>query len=159
INYSDTLPEIYNPATNNWTSMPSASRKMPLYPFMFVLPNGKLFDPAPDKVTRPLDLTTGQWTTVGTSSVDGQSAVMYRPGKILKSGTWSDPEFPGRPVTGRAAAIDMTAAPPPWGGGGAMHYSRASHTLTVLPDGKVLATGGQTATDGIDERTGVLATE
>ena len=24
------------------------------------------------------------------------SAVQYRPGKILKSGTWSDPEFPGR---------------------------------------------------------------
>ena len=33
------------------------------------------------------------------SPIDGQSAVMYRPGKILKSGTWSDPEFPGREAT------------------------------------------------------------
>ena len=81
INASDTLPEIYNPATNTWTSMPSASRRMPLYPFMFVLPNGKLFDAGPDKITRTLDLATGQWTTVGTSNVDGQSAVMYRPGQ------------------------------------------------------------------------------
>ena len=57
INYSDTLPEIYNPATNTWTAMPSAaSRKMPLYPYMFVLPNGKLFDAGPDRMTRTLDL-------------------------------------------------------------------------------------------------------
>ena len=83
---------------------------MPLYPFMFVLPNGKLFDAGPDTTTRTLDLATGQWTNVGTSPIDGQSAVMYRPGKILKSGTWSDPEFPGRAATNRAAAIDMTAA-------------------------------------------------
>ena len=159
INYSDTLPEIYNPATNAWTSMPSASRKMPLYPYLFVLPNGKLFDAGPDRVTRTLDLQTGQWTTVGTSQIDGQSAVMYRPGKVLKSGTWSDPEFPGREATNRSTAIDMTAATPAWTEQASMKYRRAYHTLTVLPDGKVLATGGQNATDGVDETTGVLPAE
>ena len=85
---------------------------MPLYPFMFVLPNGKLFDAGPD--THDAHASTckpASGATVGTSPIDGQSAVMYRPGKILKSGTWSDPEFPGprRRRTG-AAAIDMTAA-------------------------------------------------
>ncbi len=44
---SNTLPSIYNPETNAWTDLPSASRRMPLYPFMFVLPNGKLFDAGP----------------------------------------------------------------------------------------------------------------
>jgi hypothetical protein len=156
---SDTLPEIYNPTTNSWTDLPSASRLIPLYPFIFVLPNGKLFDAGPDTTTRTLDLSTGQWTTVGTSPIDGMSAVMYRPGKILKSGTWSDPEFEGRPVTNRAAAIDMTAASPAWREVAPMHYGRSYHTLTVLPDGKVLASGGQNGTDGVDETTGVLATE
>jgi Domain of unknown function (DUF1929)/Galactose oxidase, central domain len=84
---------------------------------------------------------------------------MYRPGKILKSGTWSDPEFPGRAVTNRAETIDMTAASPTWQETGAMEYPRSYHTLTMLPDGKVLATGGQTTTDGIDEGTGILGTE
>jgi hypothetical protein len=159
INYSDTLPEIYNPTTNAWTSMPSASRRMPLYPFMFVLPNGKLFDAGPDKVTRTLDLGTGQWTTVGNSPIDGQSAVMYRPGKILKSGTWSDPEFPDRDASNQTAMIDMTAANPAWTSAAPMKYRRSFNTLTVLPDGKVLTTGGQTKTDGVDETTGVLPAE
>jgi hypothetical protein len=159
INYSMTLPEIYNPATNSWTAMPSASRKMPLYPYLFVLPDGKLFDAGPDRMTRTLNLQTGQWSDVGMSQIDGQSAVMYRPGKILKSGTWSDPEFPNRPATNRSTAIDMTAAGPAWTEQAPMKYRRAYHTLTVLPDGKVLATGGQNGTDGVDETTGVLPAE
>jgi len=84
---------------------------------------------------------------------------MYRPGKVLKAGTWSDPEFPGRAVTNRAAMIDMTAASPQWQEAAAMKYRRSFNTLTVLPDGKVLSTGGQTTTDGVDETTGVLPAE
>jgi hypothetical protein len=156
---SNTLPSIYDPKTDSWTDLPQASRRIPLYPFIFVLPNGKLFDAGPDTTTRTFDLDTKQWTTVGTSPVDGQSAVMYRPGKIMKSGTWSDPEFPGRAVTNRAAAIDMTGANPSWREIAPMNYKRAYHTLTVLPDGKVLATGGENGTDGVDETKGVLGTE
>ena len=158
-NSSFTLPEIFNPVTETWSSMPSASRRMALYPYMFVLPNGKLFDAGPERMTRTLDLQTGTWTNVGMSPIDGQSAVMYRPGKILKSGTWSDPEFPDREVTNRAAQIDMTAASPAWQESAPMKFRRAYHTLTVLPDGKVLATGGQGASDGVDETTGVLPSE
>ena len=158
-NASNTLPSIYDPRNQTWTDLPQASRRMPLYPFMFVLPNGKLFDAGPDTTTRTFDLNTGQWSVVGQSPIDGQSAVMYRPGKILKSGTWADPEFPGRPVTNGSATIDMTAASPAWRSAAPMEYRRAYHTLTVLPDGKVLATGGQTETDGVDETTGIVATE
>ena len=98
------------------------SRKMPLYPFMFVLPNGKLFDAGPDKVTRTLDLSTDQWTTVGTSPIDGQSAVMYRPGKILKAGTWSDPEFPDRDGDQRHRDDRHDRAKPAWSAAAPMKY-------------------------------------
>jgi hypothetical protein len=156
---SNTLPEIYNPATDSWQQLPQAQRWMPLYPFMFVLPNGKVFDAGPDKTTRTLDVNTGQWTVVGESHIDGHSAVMYRPGKILKSGSWAEPEFVGLDVTNRAESIDFSDPSPHWDEVAPMNYDRAYHTLTVLPDGKVLATGGQNASDGVDERTGILATE
>jgi hypothetical protein len=156
---SQTTPEIYDPAADTWTQVPSAARTMPLYPFFFVLPDGKLFDAGPERMTRTLDLATGQWTDVGMSPIDGMSAVMYRPGKILKAGTWSDPEFPGRQASNRAAKIDMTASSPAWQEAAPMKYRRSYNTLTVLPDGKVLSTGGQRGTDGIDETTGVLPAE
>jgi hypothetical protein len=156
---SQTTPEIYNPANDTWTSMPIAARTMPLYPFMFVLPDGRLFDAGPERMTRTLNLATGQWTNVGNSPIDGHSAVMYRPGKVLKAGTWSEPEFPGREVSNRSATIDMTAASPAWQESGGMRYRRSYSTLTVLPDGKVLATGGQRGTDGVDETTGLLPAE
>jgi Concanavalin A-like lectin/glucanases superfamily/Domain of unknown function (DUF1929)/Bacterial Ig domain/Bacterial Ig-like domain/Galactose oxidase, central domain len=158
-NGSETLPEIYDVDTNTWTTLPAGQRRMPLYPFMFVLPNGKVFDAGPDTTTRTLDVNTGQWTTVGQSPIDGHSAVMYRPGKILKSGTWADPDYPGIQSTSRAAAIDMTEASPSWREVAPMHHPRSYHTLTALPDGTVLATGGATETDGIDPDNAVFATE
>jgi hypothetical protein len=156
---SDTTPEIYNPNTNTWTSLPSASRTMPLYPFMFVLPDGRVFNAGPERMTRTLNVSTGQWTNVGMSPVDGHSAVQYRPGKILKAGTWSEPEFVGRQAGNGTATIDMNAASPTWQSAAPMKYRRSFETLTVLPDGKVLATGGQTSTDGVDETTGILPAE
>ena len=55
----NSLPEIYNPKTNTWTDLTSATLTSPLYPFMFLLSNGKVFDAGPDTVTRTLDTTTG----------------------------------------------------------------------------------------------------
>ena len=36
------IPEIYDPATNTWTALPSATTSIPSYPFMFVLPDGRV---------------------------------------------------------------------------------------------------------------------
>jgi hypothetical protein len=142
---SDTIPEIYNPATNTIQSVPAGARRMPLYPFMFVAPDGRVVDAGPDKTTRLFDPATGTWATLASQSpIDGHSAVMYRPGKILKSGTWTDPDFPNTvPITNRAAVLDMDQAVPAWREVSPMHHARTFQTLTVLPDGDVLALAGQ----------------
>ncbi|MEA2240725.1 MAG: hypothetical protein QOD24_281, partial [Solirubrobacteraceae bacterium] len=147
---SDTVPEIYDPAANSWSSVPSAGRRIPWYPFMFLLPDGRLFDAGPDQTTRTLDLSTGTWSVVGTSPVEGHSAVMYRPGKIMKSGNYGDTSTPGRIATARAAAIDMNDPAPAWREIAPMNRPRTFHTLTALPDGTVMASGGTTESTGTD---------
>ena len=160
----NSLPEIYNPKTNSWTDLTSATLTAPLYPFMFVLSNGKVFDAGPDTVTRTLDPATQTWATVGTSPFDGMSAVMYRPDKIMKAGTWADPDFFGSKVynatsPGPTAVIDMGAPSPAWRSTAPMAFGRAYQNLTLLPDGTVLASGGMSTSDGTDLSKAVLPAE
>ena len=158
----NSLPEIYNYKTNTWTDLTSARLTSPLYPFMFLLSNGKVFDAGPDTVTRTLDPNTGTWTTVGTSPFDGMSAVMYRPDKIMKAGTWADPDFNGAKLynaDGRTAVIDMGAPTPTWRSTAPMAFGRAYQNLTLLPDGTVLASGGMSTSDGTDLSKAVLPAE
>ena len=149
-NQSDTLPEIYDVDSDTWTPLTAGQRVMPLYPQLHVLPNGTVADVGPDMTTRTMDTATGRWTDVTTSGFDGNSSVQYRPGKILKSGSWADPAFPGRPIGNRAATIDFGDAAPHWTERAPMNRARAYHTLTALPDGTVLAGPGESASDGID---------
>ncbi|MET0886925.1 MAG: LamG-like jellyroll fold domain-containing protein, partial [Mycetocola sp.] len=158
----NSLPEVFNPRTNTWTDLDGARLTSPLYPFMFVLSDGRLFDAGPDTTTRILDPRTWQWSVVGTSPFDGMSAVMYRPNKIMKAGTWADPDFAGSQVYnahGRTAVIDMNAATPAWRETSAMAFPRAYQNLTLLPDGKVFASGGMSTSDGVDISKAVLPAE
>jgi fibronectin type 3 domain-containing protein len=158
----NSLPSIYNPTTNAWTDLESARLTSPLYPFMFVLSDGRVFDAGPDKITRILNPATATWTTVGTSPIDGMSAVMYRPNKIMKSGSWADPGFRGTNTYNahaRTAVIDMSAGTPAWRETAAMNRARAYHNLTLLPDGTVLASGGGSTSDGVNIENSVLPAE
>ncbi len=158
----NSLPSVFDPATNLWTDLNGARLTSPLYPFMFVLSNGKVFDAGPDTTTRILDPATWTWSVVGTSPIDAHSAVMYRPNKIMKSGAWADPDFNGAnaySATGRTAVIDMNQASPAWRETAPMQYPRSYHNLTLLPDGSVLATGGGTMSDGVDLTKAVLPAE
>ena len=82
-------PEIYNPATGTWTRLNNATISLPLYPHLFVLPDGRVlvtgsYESSEEPVvTRVLNLATQTWTTVDPIPVDGGSAAMYLPGKIM----------------------------------------------------------------------------
>ena len=133
---------------------------------MFALSNGTVLDAGPDTTTQDAQSRhSGTWTTVGTSPFDGASSVMYRPDKIMKSGTWADPDFYGgtNPLytaDGRTAVHRHERAEP----GMAIDSADGVRPLVrepdaLLPDGTVLAAGGMSTSDGTDLSKAVLPTE
>jgi Domain of unknown function (DUF1929)/Galactose oxidase, central domain len=89
-----------------------------------------------------LDLTNNTWTTVDDRVIDGGSAAMYLPGKVIKSGSSSPAEGTVFASNANTWVIDFTAASPSWRAVPSMAFPRAYHVLTQLPDGTVLVTGG-----------------
>jgi hypothetical protein len=156
------IPEIYNPSTNSWTLLSGASLSIPYYPHLFVLPDGRVLntstaeEPVP---TRALTIQTQTWTMVDASTPDGGSAVMYRPGKILKTGTSADPDQVTRPSAANAYMLDMTQGTPAWSQVPSMNFARTYHNTTLLPDGNVLVIGGGQTTNAIDASGAVLQAE
>jgi hypothetical protein len=154
---TDTLPQIYQVATNTWRNLTSAQLMQALYPVMFVAPNGKVVYAGPEPLSRYLDTTgDGAWTNLATRKFTGWRdygpGVMYETGKILDVGG-SDPPTP------TAETIDLTAATPAWALTGNMHFARRQHNAVVLPDGKVFIVGGSSGSGFDDATNPVLPTE
>ncbi len=139
------VPEIYDPANNSWTQLNNADLDIPFYPYTFLLPSGKIVDAGSDEhpyETKVLDINTQTWTTIDPNVVDGGSAVMYAPGKIMKSGTAIANPNSGVLTAATTYVIDMNQPNPVWRQTAPMNNPRGFHTLTLLPDGSVLASGG-----------------
>jgi hypothetical protein len=139
------VPEIYDPVTDTWTRLTGAVRDQPLYSFMFVLPNGRPYESGSKTSTATLDVNgAGSWTAGPTArySTSGysESAVMHRPGKILRAGG-------GDPAHARTQVVDMTVATPAWREIAPMSFARRRMNLTILADGTVMAIGGTGAAD------------
>jgi hypothetical protein len=146
------IPEIYNPQTNVWTQLSGASLDLPYYPHMFVLPDGRVLAAATAEdiiSTQVLNVSTQTWSLVDPNPVDGGSSAMYLPGKVIKSGTSADPDLPIFPSAATTYVLDTTQPAPAWQETAPMAFPRTFHTLTLLPDGTVLVTGGGVTTDAI----------
>jgi hypothetical protein len=141
-NYSNnTLPQVWQVGSGSWRNLTSAQLGLPLYPRTFLAPNGRVFFAT--STSRYLDTAgTGSWSTVGNTRDAGRdnygSAVMYEPGKVLWAGG-------GDPPTSSCEIIDLNAATPTWNFTGAMPQGRRQNNLTLLPDGRVVCTGGSSA--------------
>jgi hypothetical protein len=159
------IPEVYNPVTNTFTKLTAANMTIPNYPFMFVLPDGRVLQAGSDEAkgpTRILDVATQTWTTVDPRILDAGSAVMYRPGMVMKSGSayYSDTTaFDNDPAAATTYVIDMNQPSPAWQQTASMAFGRAFHNLTILADGTVLATGGARTLGGYDPATAVFPAE
>ncbi len=139
------VPERFDPTPiqgqpGSWQTLPTLNRWLPLYPFIFLLPSGKLFYAGPHDTTRLFSLSgTPAWQNsfLSGAGLRGGSAVMFRPGKVMKCGNLSI----GHRFT---AWIDLSGSPDTaqWRLGPLMNAKRAEHNLTMLPTGDVLITGG-----------------
>ena len=156
------IPEVYDPQLDHWTQLTGASQSFPYYPHMFVLSDGRVLAASTTEapiVSRVLNIATQTWSVVDPTAVDGGSAAMYASGKILKSGRSVDPDQPVIPSTATTYVLDMNQATPRWRQTAPMNFARTFHTLTVLPDGTVLATGGGPDTNAVGVDNAVLAAE
>jgi len=156
------IPEIYNPATNQWTALNAAALALPEYPHLFVLPDGRVLvtsafdDPT---ATRTLNVSTQTWTVVDPVARDAHSAAMYRLGRIMKSGTSANSDPPFFTAVPNTYVLDMNQPSPAWRQTASMAFGRSYHNLTLLPDGNVLATGGGRNTDPFAQSQAVFAAE
>lgn len=147
------LPQIYQFSTNSWRSLTTAQLVLPLYPSMFVAPNGKVFQAGPNRQSRYISTSgTGAWSNVALTKFgprDYGPSIMYDVGKVIEIGG-SDPP------TATAETIDLNAATPAWSFTGSMHFARRQHNGVILPDGKIFVVGGSSA-GGFDTSTSPVA--
>jgi hypothetical protein len=156
-----TIPEIYNVPANSWSSLQGATQSIPVYPFMYQLPDGRVLWAGASEtptITKALDLSTQTWSTVDGRVIDGGSVVNYAPNKFMKAGSAADSGNSG-PSAKTAYTLDMSQPNPTWQPTGSMTYARSFLNLTALPDGTVLATGGDTEKSGYNDANGVLPAE
>jgi hypothetical protein len=155
------ISEIYNPSTNGWTELTNANNPFETYPFLYQLSDGRILHIGGSEYatdTDVLDIATQTWSVVDSRIIDGASATMYGPGLFVKAGAAADSQMVG-PGANTTFVLDMTQPTPAWQQTPSMAYVRSFVNLTMLPDGTVLATGGETDKNGGTIANAVYAAE
>ena len=149
--------EIYElkNAGAGWTSPVTAPFSPPLYPPMFLLPNGKvfyngqgsgriangwIFDPAPKTWTPSVATTRDRH--YGSAVILPLLPPSYTP-KVMNFGG-------GNPATSTTEIIDLSAGTPKWTPGPNMSTGRIEMNAVILPNGTVLAEGGSVNNESPD---------
>jgi Galactose oxidase-like, Early set domain/RTX calcium-binding nonapeptide repeat (4 copies) len=134
------MPEVRK-TDGGLRALDTASLDLPLYPWIDVAPDGRAFYSGPDQTLRTLDTAgRGSWQSFGqrdSLNRDYGSHALYGIGKILVAGGGSSSQD--------ARVIDLNGATPQVSATAPMAYGRRQHNLTVLADGTVLATGGNSS--------------
>lgn len=150
------LPQVWQ--TNHgggWRSLTTALHAGPYYPPLYLKSNGNVAMVGWAPQTLYLNPSgTGKWSpgpnrNAGTR--DYGSSAMYDVDKVIYAGGGLNP-------TNACETIDLNVPAPAWKYTAAMAYKRRHLNLTLLPDGKVLATGGSSSPDN-DATLAVTAAE
>jgi hypothetical protein len=144
-----------------WTPAGRAPAGVALYPRQHLLPNGKVFVSGPNRGSQLYDPETRTFTAVATTLFDrdrdyGTSVLLpltpangFAANVIILGGA--------NPATDTTELIDGSVARPRWVPGPRMVRGRIQLNATLLPDGKVLVSGGSENDE--DEATAVKEAE
>jgi hypothetical protein len=151
--------ERYDGGTRTFSTLPTAAtRAMMWYPRMFLLPDGRLVRVGQDQETMFFDPDTATWSD-GPSMAYGwryRGTAIQLPGleRFLAIGGSRDPAVE---TTRSTEILDLGAPTPGWRASGDLNVARRNLNAVLLPDGKVLAVGGNQGTGLYDDP--VLAAE
>ena len=150
------VPEVYqtNGSLRRLTNASGYSDRS--YPFLVPRPDGKVELVGPPRTMNTID-TSGTGAIIAAQSRDGLerdygSFATYDIGKVLVSGGGNVTEDGQSNVPTRTAVVVDVNSGTSVRTTGSMSVGRRQHNLTVLADGSVLATGGQSrSVDGLVE--------
>jgi YVTN family beta-propeller protein len=156
-------PEVYTPGVG-WSSLSGARSRDAFgpdylrasYPRAWVAPDGRVFgisaetmwslDPSANgglgAVTVHGKFKTPASTTAPVNVGATNSAVMFAPGRILQAGGNGYFNGDGYPASNMATIVDINGPAPVLTETAPMSLARRYINLVVLPDGRVVATGG-----------------
>jgi Domain of unknown function (DUF1929)/PKD domain len=145
---TNTAVEIYT-VGSGWSQEFAAGWTPPLYPRMHLSTDGRVFYSGSTRSSRFFNPSTRTWSAIvattnyASSRTYGTSVLLpltpangYRPRVMIFGG--------GNPATATTEIIDLAAPTPQWQFGPSMSQPRIQMNATLLPNGKVLATGGST---------------
>ena len=138
------IPEVRTTA-GTLRRLTTASLNLPLYPWIHAAPDGRAFYAGPNQTMRALNTDgTGTWQTFAqrdSINRDYGSHALYDIGRILVAG--------GGASSADTRTININGATPQVAATAPMANGRRQHNLTVLADGTVLATGGNSNGAGL----------
>ena len=143
---TNTTVEIYT-AGSGWSPEYPAGWTPPLYPRLHLLSDGRVFYSGSGRGSRIFDPATRTWSGViattnysGTRSYGTSVLLPLMPATGYKSRVMIFGG--GNPSTATTEIIDLSTPTPAWQYGPLMSQPRIEMNATILPNGKVLATGG-----------------
>ncbi len=142
------IPQSYTPGPGGAFKDLAAPASISQYPFLHLLTNGKVFQAQtgfvsggnPDRQSRLFDPVANVWTNLPSTQrphAMGSSA-MFADDTVMLVGGFGNSFAPVPDVE----SINLAAPSPTWTIRESMRFPRVYHTATLLPDGKVLVSGG-----------------
>jgi hypothetical protein len=131
--------EQYQPSSGTLSVLPaSATKQIPSYPRMHLLPNGTIFMAGPNRLSYVFNPATAKWTASAKRyGANGSSVLLSDLHSVLAVGGKV-----GTSATATSEIVDVNTAKPVWTQTTSLNHAREALNLVTLADGSVFAVGG-----------------